>query len=106
MGGSEEVTKLAGICKFSLCSTVFTHDIVAWLFNFSILKARAMNDIPVIYFVPKLSKFITLYLWDQCNLESVIMQTVPYNIYNYFRTGNMGIFEKVLDSFSKVSKRM
>ena len=73
---------------------------------FSILKARGMTDIPVIYFVPKLSRFISLYLWDQCNLENVIMQTIPYNIYNYFRTGNMGIFEKVMEAFQRVSDRM
>ena len=75
------------------------------LFN-SLLKARKMDDIPVIYFVPKLSKFINFYIWDQCNLENAIIQTVPYNIYSYLRTGNMGIFEKFTDVFKKVADKM
>ena len=70
------------------------------------MTARNMTNIPVIYFVPKMSKHISLYLWDQCNMENVILQTVPYNVYSYLITGNMGVFEKVEESFYKVASKV
>ena len=68
------------------------------------LQQRELKDIPVVYYAPRLAKFISFYLWDQCNLENVIVQTIPFNIYNYFRTGNMGVFEKVTPSFQRAVK--
>ena len=47
------------------------------------------------YFVPSVSKYIGFTLWDICNQYQFVMQTVPQNIYNYLRTGNLGIFEKI-----------
>ena len=63
-----------------------------------------MSESPVIYFTPTLATKIGFYSWDKCNEWNFVIQTVPNNIYRYFRTGNMGIFEKMTTLFAAEAK--
>ena len=55
---------------------------------------------------PAVSKSIGFTLWDMCNKYNFVLQTVPQNIYNYIRTSNLGIFEKLGPAFdSTVSNK-
>ena len=64
-----------------------------------------MFDSPVLYMCPGVSTRIGYTLWDICNQYKFIVQTVPQNIYNYFQTGNMGIFEKVKPAFKQMVEK-
>ena len=57
------------------------------------------------YMAPSLSKHISFALWDKCNCSEYIIQTIPQNIYNYFRNANMGIFEKMQANFQDQVKK-
>ena len=57
------------------------------------------------YMAPSLSKHISFAWWDKCNRSEYIIQTIPQNIYNYFRTANMGIFDKMQANFQDQVKK-
>ena len=96
---------------FAICKTEFYHDCLRWYYagnnlSFSYLFQNGLYESPVVYLCPSVSKFVSFALWDMCNLKKILLQMVPQNIYNYFRTGNMGIFEKLDSGFKQiVSKR-
>ena len=68
---------------------------------FRYLLNNNLTDSPIIYLCPSVSKFFSFTLWDWCDKENVVIQTVPQNIFNYLRTGNMGIFEKLEPAFQQ-----
>ena len=65
-----------------------------------------MKESPIIYFAPDLAKHIdlNLFMWDIANNHNFVIQTIPKNIYRYFKTANMGVFEKLRPKFEKLSK--
>ena len=63
-----------------------------------------MKESPIIYLAPDLAKHINLFMWDIANNHNFVIQTIPKNIYRYFRTANMGIFEKLKPKFTALAK--
>ena len=76
-----------------------------FIYNFRYLKDKHLNQSPVLYLCPSVSKICSFALWDECNRMNVLLQTVPQNIFNYFRTGNLGIFEKLDHAFQQTVQK-
>ena len=64
-----------------------------------------MKESPIIYFAPDLAKHISFFMWDIANRHNFVLQTIPHNIYRYFKTANMGVFEKLKIKFNKLAKQ-
>ena len=69
------------------------------------LTEKELLEPPVIYMVPAVSMKIGFTLWDMFNQYNFILQTIPQNIYNYIRTGNLGIFEKIKPAFAQLVRK-
>ena len=63
-----------------------------------------MKESPIIYLAPALSKHVSLFMWDIASSVDTVVQTIPHNIYRYFRASNMGIFDKLSPKFTKLAK--
>ena len=63
-----------------------------------------MKELPIIFFAPDLAKHISLFMWDIAKRHNFVLQTIPKNIYRYFKTANMGIFEKLKPKFDSLAK--
>ena len=63
-----------------------------------------LDESPIIYWAPTLSKHMSFFMWDIANSENIVLQTIPHNIYRYFRTSNMGIFDKLTPKFRQLAK--
>ena len=68
------------------------------------LENNNLPDFPIIYMCLEVSKHISFYSWDLCNTKNVVLQTVPYNIYRYIKTSNMGVFDKLKPKFLQLCK--
>ena len=68
------------------------------------LIANHLKELLILYFAPSLSKHISFYLWHIANNENIVLQTIPHNIYRYFKTSNMGIFDKLCPKFKELAK--
>ena len=68
------------------------------------LEENHLEAFPIIYLFPELSKHISLYAWDLCNNQNIVLQTVPCNIHRYMRTCNMGVFDKLKPEFDGMAK--
>ena len=77
------------------------YEMVVTILFFSYLAGNSLFEPPVVYFVPSVSKYIGFTLWDLCNQYNFVIQTVPQNIYNYLRTANLGIFDKLERAFEQ-----
>ena len=80
--------------------------IIFLFFHFFIrfLIANSLTELPIIYMSPDLAKHISFFFWDLANRQNVVVQTIPRNIYRYFKTSNMGIFEKLKPKFNAIAK--
>ena len=71
---------------------------------FSYLARNELYESPVIYLTPAVSKVVGFTLWEMCNRYNFVIQTVPQNIWNYLRTANLGIFDKLDVAFNQLVK--
>ena len=79
--------------KFNVC----THADMKYFGRY--LDENGVMEPPIIYMCPSVSKYCGFTLWQLANSENIVLQTVPQNIFNYLRTSNMGIFEKLLPAY-------
>ena len=85
---------------------IFTgNTIIVHCIDFRYLSDNQMNASPVIYLCPRVSQHLAFFMWDLCNKYNYIIQTVPHNIHRYFRTCNMGIFEKTRPKFQEIVRK-
>ena len=71
---------------------------------FRFLINNYLKESPIIYFSPHLSGHISFYMWDIANRHNFVIQTIPYNIYRYFQTANMGTLDKLDPKFKHLAK--
>ena len=75
-----------------------------YIFHCRFLVENDLKESPIIYLSPAVSKHISLFLWDIANKHNSVLQTIPQNIYRYFRMSNMGIFDRLTPKFKEMAK--
>ena len=69
---------------------------------FRYLTKEELLESPVIYTCPGVSQHIRFTLWQLCNSYNFALQTVPQNVYNYLKTANLEIFDKLKPMYDKI----
>ena len=91
----------------NLNSSEVPKDFIYFFCNFvcRFLLQNNLLESPIVYMSPDISKHMSLFAWDICNRQNFVLQTVPYNIYRYLKTANMGIFDKLKPKFEEMAKK-
>ena len=69
------------------------------------LGQNDLQESPIVYLSPEMAKQISFFGWDLSNNYNFMLQTIPHNIYRYFRTSNMGIFDKLIPKFKQMAQK-
>ena len=84
-------------CHVLIPSEIFTS-------SCSFMLENSMTESPIIYLAPELASHINFFMWEIANTHNFVIQTIPKNIYRYFKTANMSVFEKLKPKFEALAK--